>query len=336
MFKKREAKGHLRKAKDEDSDADADNVHDDTVEDIIGNVKARQLQRKKVKYDFSEIPTIDSSKTKAHKQSEASKSIQAMMGSQFAIKLEDSNKFNAHEKIMEKYINEKLGLVEYVSYDSFLTFTYILVHISFCPAFSSSTTGTDMKDVGTATNATTSDDNEIGLLGIGSGLAEVELPMKFKLANIQETEAARQKLIDSRAAKATSGNSAKGDTSAHSSSIGLKSNSGGGDLASFRYQKAYATAFIPAGFGRSNDHNRNKDGLMGMTSGGRHSSSSEVNEPSISTSSAPTVALPSSGDRGVGGGGNSKSEYHPKSVGTRSDDFMVQQFKKVRILLLLS
>ena len=109
MFKKREAKGHIRKT--EDSDDDDDNVKEDNVkEDIIGDVKARQLQRKKIKYDFSEIPTIDSSKTKTHKPSEASKSIQAMMGSQFAIKLEDSNKFNAHEKIMEKYINEKLGL----------------------------------------------------------------------------------------------------------------------------------------------------------------------------------------------------------------------------------
>lgn len=110
MFKKREVKGQLRKTRDEAEDEKIDD--DEKVEDIIVDIKNRQLQRKKVKYDFSEIPDADSGTSKVHKPSEMSKSIQAMMGSQFAVKVEDSNKFNAHEKIMEKYINEKLGLIK--------------------------------------------------------------------------------------------------------------------------------------------------------------------------------------------------------------------------------
>lgn len=113
MFKKRESKGQLRKANDEDSDNEEEKSDD--VEGEIGDIsliKARQNQRKKMKYDFSEIPMTDSKKSKVHRPSETSKSIQAMMGSQFAVKYEDSNKFNAHENIMEKYINEKLGLIE--------------------------------------------------------------------------------------------------------------------------------------------------------------------------------------------------------------------------------
>lgn len=110
MFKKREVKGQLRKAKEDDSEDE--DATENAIDGVIGDIKARQLHRKKVKYDFSEIPDADSGATKAHKPSEASKSIQAMMGSQFSVKVEDSGKFNAHEKIMEKYINEKLGLIE--------------------------------------------------------------------------------------------------------------------------------------------------------------------------------------------------------------------------------
>lgn len=164
----------------------------------------------------------------------------------------------------------------------------------------SSTTGSERKD--TALNKSTggSDDNELGLLGtgVGAGLAEVELPMKYKLANIQETEAARQRLLDERAGK--------------TKNAAATSSSSGGDLASFRYQKVHALPFIPRGFGRPNENRDSKD-----TSG---------DGPPAPIH--PTVPLPgSSGDTGPDH--THKSTYYSKSGGTRTDDFMVQHFKKV-------
>lgn len=131
--------------------------------------------------------------------------------------------------------------------------------------------------------------------------------MKYKLANIQETEAARQNLLASRSAKSSS------DVASIEQ---LKTNSAGGDLATFRYQKAYATPFIPASFGRQSD-GKDKSHPGGTVA------PSDPPAPSH-----PTVPLPESAtDRGRGGARS--TEYQPKSTGTRSDDFMVHQFKKV-------
>lgn len=189
--------------------------------------------------------------------------------------------------------------------------------------FFSPTTGSEIIDNGANNKSSNSDDNEIGLLGVGCGLAEVELPMKYKLANIQETEIARQKMLDIRATKAMSTNIGKNNTmQSSSSSIEFTTKSIGGDFASFRYQKAYAIAFIPSGFGRSQDNkDKDKDTMSAKTSGRR---TNEVSEPVALTH--PTVPLPSNKTEVY-----TKSEYHSKSAGTRSDDYMVQQFKKVRI-----
>ena len=119
MFKKRAPKGNIRKVEDDEdfkagsiSNSDGNDSEAELADNnIIANVRAKQLQRKKVKYEFSDLNDHDViNVVKGNKISETSKSIQTMMGNQFSVKNEESNKFNAHEKIMENYINQKLGI----------------------------------------------------------------------------------------------------------------------------------------------------------------------------------------------------------------------------------
>lgn len=139
------------------------------------------------------------------------------------------------------------------------------------------------------------------MLGTGSGLAEVELPIVYKLSNIEETEKLHKKLIDERNARKL----LQGEG-------GVKNKM---DLASFRYQKTYATPFIPQNRGGSSS-----------------SSSSSQNQSSVSSISqivvGPTVPLPSvMGDSG--GVGATGQQQHGHSNRMRSDDYMMQRFKKV-------
>ena len=139
------------------------------------------------------------------------------------------------------------------------------------------------------------------MFGAGSGLAEVELPIAYKMKNIQETERARQKQQDASQAHLSA-------TATHSKSA---------ELASFRYMKVHALPFIP----RSSGH-------ASSTGGG----TTTANTASQGDTGVPTVPVPQSysasnhqphgGGSGAGRGGN---------TGMKSDDFLVQKFKKVRL-----
>jgi hypothetical protein len=121
MFKKRNIKSNLRKFNEETS-LDGRNSDDDVIDlDGFAEVKNRQIQRKRIKHDFSEIPEPQDFLKSANK-SNAVKSIEEMIGSQFTVKAENNSNYNNHEKLMEKYINDKLGLLRY----DFLSVSFLL------------------------------------------------------------------------------------------------------------------------------------------------------------------------------------------------------------------
>ena len=109
MFKKRCSKGNIRKREENTSENEGD---DETNLDMLQYLKAEQELRKKLKgQSLVELVDENPKATKQTKQT-ARHSIEDMMGSQFALRTDDAHNFHSHEKIMEQYINEKLGLVE--------------------------------------------------------------------------------------------------------------------------------------------------------------------------------------------------------------------------------
>ena len=240
MFKKRSSKvSHIRKPSEDQTSAESELEANEEVTNFekINQFKQKQQEKQKLKakYDFNELSQEDESNTKKKKlqKSEVTKSIENMIDSQFSVRKDEynnsnNNTYNVHEKIMEKYIDEKLGLsTRYVfsyiillcstSYILLLyTHTYMYVYRR---ASSELTTEVSDKD-----NFTPKVEAEIGLLGVGSGLVEVELPSTYKQINIDATEKARVKLQEQKLLKQALYTS--------------KLNSGSTiDYASFRYQK---------------------------------------------------------------------------------------------------
>lgn len=100
------------------------------------------------------------------------------------------------------------------------------------------------------------------------------------------------------------------------------------DLASYRFQKTYATPFIPAGFQARNQQSGSSSSGRGGGSG-HPSQAAEDTTPAVSF---PTVALPQQDAYSTHSQqqhGSSSSHHHQRNSVTRSDDFMMQQFKKV-------
>ena len=112
MFKKREVKGNRKKIESGNDDNSETNGEDDGINfAAISEVKERQQQRKRIKHEFSELQLVDDSNSKIIGKSEAVKSIEGMMSSQFLARSNDDSKAMTHENVMEKYISEKLGLL---------------------------------------------------------------------------------------------------------------------------------------------------------------------------------------------------------------------------------
>lgn len=110
MFKKRPRKDNIRRV--------IENVHDDDFEESGANIaamqmlKAEQELRKKLKGQ-SLVDLVKGESSLLDTQTETSKrSIESMMGTQFSLKCEDGVSYVAHERIMEEFIEEKLGLKE--------------------------------------------------------------------------------------------------------------------------------------------------------------------------------------------------------------------------------
>ena len=70
------------------------------------------------------------------RKSEVTKSIENMIESQFSVRKDEynnsnNNSYNVHEKIMEKYIDEKLGLSTRYIYFAFILLLYFTYYIFF-------------------------------------------------------------------------------------------------------------------------------------------------------------------------------------------------------------
>lgn len=188
------------------------------------------------------------------------------------------------------------------------------------------------------------DSNDIsGLLGETSGLTEVELPIRYKLSNIEDTERARQHLQLKRPHNygshfPTSTSSTAHDASYHESAT----KDTRVDLASFRYLRPHsgASAFATHPEERSGSHNRGNSGNGGNFGRDRDYNTSQKSSHSAFTDGqqlacgVPTVPLPSSqADSNSRHNLRGQSDSHSNSkfhTGMRNDDLAVQRFIKVR------
>jgi hypothetical protein len=117
MFKKRTLKGNIKKLSVVDSsheegeqDKEAKN---EQVHDVISVLKEEQNLKKKLRTHRSEISTLDSLSVKPSITSNSYKSIESVMGSQFSSTMMDDNinqLSNLHQQIMNKYVEERMGL----------------------------------------------------------------------------------------------------------------------------------------------------------------------------------------------------------------------------------
>jgi hypothetical protein len=161
------------------------------------------------------------------------------------------------------------------------------------------------------------DDTDIGIMGAGTGLVEIELPSSYKTANIVETSKIRRKQLEGDKYQ-------KPDLP--SNTCGNKGKKSSVDLASFRYQKTYATPFIPTNHFRQQHQNGNNNNSNNTDSTSSHQQQSEGNH-------IPTVPLPNDNIlTSMTQGGNTNYAHKNK---LRSDDYMVEHFKKVNIFIII-
>lgn len=180
MFKKkRPINQNLRKSDDNDSSSDSDSNETTVDFGAIADLKMEQNARKKVRGVISSNLQIDE-KSRIDLKSNPKRSIESMIGSQFSSHIDNGLSATKHEQLMEKYVQEKLGVVH-----------------------SSSTTKADKAEdsiyripdnLRVSEKDTTADSSDNTLLAAGAGIAEIALPISFKLANIEATESARRKL----------------------------------------------------------------------------------------------------------------------------------------------
>jgi hypothetical protein len=213
MFRKKVVnKGNLRKpsfeSKDSSNSSDKDGSDDDdneNNEDMLARVKYQQEQRAR-KSGLSRDALSKSAS--AHKSSKAaaaaaaaqaeedrSKTVEDSMDNQFSAQTDTgfSGNSNPHEKIMNEYIKKQLGVAAEAdpnykaeSSDKALSAEDRLYKIP---------EAIDIKSQmdngrGQIENKSDSDISGVGAAW-SAGIAEVALPMSFKLKNIKETEQAR-------------------------------------------------------------------------------------------------------------------------------------------------
>lgn len=267
-FKKKSIKGNLRKKEigaDAGNDSTDDKDRDETNEEIAGEdtinfIKYQQNMRmKKSGLSHDKLQKKNVKKTSNNGEEwEPNKNIDTVMSNQFAVDKGDGygtgGNGHAHEKIMEQYVNSKMGLDEKAESKlekKELTEEEKLYKIP-------GQINSRMEKVVNNTSASSAK-GESDINGISSswaaGIAEVALPMNFKLKNIEETEAAAA--LDREARK---GGKEKG-TGYYQRFQVVDSNRGGGQNKGQQQQKSNANAESSTSQSQNNNNNPNKDGL---------------------------------------------------------------------------
>ena len=120
MFvKKRPINRKLRRSDNNDSNSDSDSNEVSVDFGAIADLKMEQNARKKVRGVVSSTFQIDEN-SKADVKSNPKKSIESMIGSQFSSHIDNGLSATKHEQLMEKYVQEKLGVADSNGYETFL------------------------------------------------------------------------------------------------------------------------------------------------------------------------------------------------------------------------
>lgn len=115
MFKKRIIKGKFRPELHEPVANSIDNESDESLtKSAMLQIKLEQsTRRKRLGTEFSSDADAVVEKLEKRMKSSVQKSIEATLGSQFESRSDDlSTSAFGHEKIMEQYINERMGIVD--------------------------------------------------------------------------------------------------------------------------------------------------------------------------------------------------------------------------------
>ena len=117
MFKKRVMKGKFRPETDVGDVADESLDADDASSsgNSLTEMKLeQQMRRKKLGNEFSSDSSAVMDRSERKFKCSVQRSIESTLGSQFESRLEDglSSTSQSHEKIMEQYINSKMGIKE--------------------------------------------------------------------------------------------------------------------------------------------------------------------------------------------------------------------------------
>ena len=115
MFVKRVIKGKFRNQVDNDIADQVENEDDQSESStaMIDMKLEQNLRKRRLGTEFSSDAAVVVKPGKVYKSS-VQKSIESTLGSQFESRIDDgtgSSAFN-HEKIMEQYINQKMGIAE--------------------------------------------------------------------------------------------------------------------------------------------------------------------------------------------------------------------------------
>mmetsp|Transcript_7618 Transcript_7618/g.7849 ORF Transcript_7618/g.7849 Transcript_7618/m.7849 type:complete len:308 (+) Transcript_7618:105-1028(+) len=198
LFRKRTLKGNVRSKKgseDNSEDKNNSNLDDDhaDVKSIMELKLEQSFRKRRIGIDTEGLNGKDSGKSSSGRAK--TEDIKDMMGSQFASQAVDLSAGPvAHEKIMEAYVSEKLGDIigkpQEEKAEAPRTHDDELYRI---PDDIKALEGRDHNS--SETRGERERDGDIGVTG-STGLDEVALPIEFKLRNIEETEAARMRLID--------------------------------------------------------------------------------------------------------------------------------------------
>lgn len=116
MFKKRVIKGNFRPALEEHTANGVDIESDESLTtSAMIQIKLEQSTRKKrLGTEFSSDAETVIEKTEKRFKSSVQKSIESTLGSQFESRVDDGLSTSAfgHEKIMEQYINQRMGIAD--------------------------------------------------------------------------------------------------------------------------------------------------------------------------------------------------------------------------------
>ena len=115
MFVKRVIKGKFRNQVDNDIADQVENEDDQSESStaMIDMKLEQNLRKRRLGTEFSSDAAVVVKPGKVYKSS-VQKSIESTLGSQFESRIDDgtgSSAFN-HEKIMEQYVNQKMGIAE--------------------------------------------------------------------------------------------------------------------------------------------------------------------------------------------------------------------------------